>query len=60
MKKSGFKRRGLVRYGTARSAEARRNGHGSAALLWGGVAVIAFAAFAALVVFGVHIMLAKS
>jgi hypothetical protein len=46
--------------GSARSAEARRNGHGSAALLWGGVAALAFAAFAGLVVFGVHIMLSKS
>jgi hypothetical protein len=46
--------------GSARSADARRNGHGSAAFLWGGVALIAFAAFAAAVVFGVHTMLAKS
>jgi hypothetical protein len=45
--------------GTARSADARRNGHGSAAVLWGGVALIAFAAFAGTVVFGVHIMLSK-
>jgi hypothetical protein len=46
--------------GTARSAVARRNGHGSTAVLWGGVALISFAAFAATVVFGVHIMLSKS
>jgi hypothetical protein len=46
--------------GTARSADARRNGQGSAAVLWGGVALIAFAAFAATVVYGVHIMLSKS
>jgi len=46
--------------GTARSAVARRNGHGTAAVLWGGMALLAFAAFAATVVFGVHIMLSKS
>ena len=46
--------------GSARSAEARRNGHGTAVLVWGGVAVLAFALFAAAVVYGVHIMLAKS
>jgi hypothetical protein len=46
--------------GTARSAEARRNGQGTAALVWGGLAVVAFAAFAGTVVFGVHIMLSKS
>jgi hypothetical protein len=46
--------------GSARSADARRNGQGTSALLWGGVALIAFAAFAATVVFGVHTMLAKS
>jgi len=50
----------FVVLGSARSAVARRNGHGSAALLWGGVALIAFAAFAATVVFGVHTMLSKS
>jgi hypothetical protein len=46
--------------GSARSAEARRNGSGTAAAVWAGVAALAFAAFAAAVVFGVHIMLAKS
>jgi hypothetical protein len=46
--------------GSARSADARRNGHGTGAILWGGVALLAFAAFAATVVFGVHIMLSKS
>jgi hypothetical protein len=45
--------------GTARSADARRRGHGSTAVLWGGMAVIAFAAFAGTLVFGVHIMLSK-
>jgi hypothetical protein len=49
----------LVVLGGARSAEARRAGDGTAALVWAGVAVLAFAAFAAAVVFGVHIMLSK-
>jgi hypothetical protein len=49
----------LVVVGSARSAEARRNGHGTATLVWGGLAVLAFALFAAAVVFGVHIMLSK-
>jgi hypothetical protein len=49
----------LVVVGSARSAEARRTGHGSA-LLWGGLAVLAFAAFTFAVVFGVHVMLSKS
>jgi hypothetical protein len=49
----------LVVAGSARSAEARRTGHRSA-VLWGGLAVLAFAAFTAAVVFGVHIMLSKS
>jgi hypothetical protein len=49
----------LVVVGSARSAEARRNHNGSGALVWGGLAVLAFAAFAGLVVFGVHIMLSK-
>ncbi len=46
--------------GTARSAVARRNGHGTATVAWAGVAVVAFVAFAAAVVFGVHTMLSKS
>jgi hypothetical protein len=50
----------LVVVGTARSAEARRGGRGSAALGYATLAVIAFAAFAATVVYGVHIMLTKS
>jgi hypothetical protein len=49
----------VVVLGSARSAEARRVGHEGAALLWGGVAVLAFAAFAVTVGFGVHIMLSK-
>jgi hypothetical protein len=50
----------IVVLGSARSAEARRAGGGATAILWGTVAVIAFAAFAGAVVFGVHIMLSKS
>jgi hypothetical protein len=50
----------FVVLGSSRSADARRNGHGTGALAWGGLAVLAFAAFAGAVVFGVHIMLAKS
>ena len=34
----------LVVLGTARSAEARRNGHGAAAVAFGALAVLAFAA----------------
>jgi hypothetical protein len=49
----------FVVLGGARSAEARRSGRGST-LLWGGLAVLAFAAFAGAVVFGVHTMLSKS
>jgi hypothetical protein len=43
----------------ARSAEAARRGAGSAAIAYAGLAVVAFAAFAAAVVLGVNIMLAK-
>jgi hypothetical protein len=49
----------IVVLGSARSAEARRTGAGTAARVWGGLAVVAFAAFAGAVVFGVHIMLSK-
>jgi hypothetical protein len=49
----------FVVLGSARSAEARRNGNGSGAFVWGGVAVLAFALFAAAVAYGVHIMLSK-
>jgi hypothetical protein len=48
----------VVVLGGARLAEARRTGQGSA-VLWGGLAVLAFAAFAVAVVFGVHTMLSK-
>jgi len=50
----------VVVLGTARSTDARRNHHGTAALVWAGIAVLAFAAFAGVVVYGVHIMLSKS
>jgi hypothetical protein len=49
----------VVVLGSARSAEARRGGEGTAALVWAGVAVLAFALFAAAVAYGVHIMLSK-
>jgi hypothetical protein len=50
----------LVVVGSARSADARRNGDGTAAAVWAGLAVLAFALFAGAVAFGVHIMLSKS
>ena len=49
----------FVVLGLARSADAARNGHGGAALLYACLAVIAFAAFAAAVVAGLNIMLSK-
>jgi hypothetical protein len=49
----------IVVLGTARSAEARRSGDGTSAFVWAGLAILAFAAFAAAVAFGVHIMLSK-
>jgi hypothetical protein len=49
----------LVVLGTARSAEARRNGNGTAALAFGALAAIALAACVAAVVFGVHVMVSK-
>jgi hypothetical protein len=49
----------LVVLAGARSAEARRAGHGAAALTYGTLAFVAFALFAASVVYGVHVMLAK-
>jgi hypothetical protein len=50
----------LVVLGTARSAEARRNGNGTAAVAFGTLAAIALAACVAAVVFGVHVMVSKS
>jgi hypothetical protein len=44
---------------SARSGEARRAGDGGAALLHGTLAVIVFAAFAAIVVVGLVVMLKK-
>jgi hypothetical protein len=49
----------FVVLGMARSAEAARDGRGTAALAYAGVAVIAFALFMAAVVLGVNIMLSK-
>jgi hypothetical protein len=49
----------LVVYSSARSAECRRARRDAAATVYAGGAVLAFAAFAAIVVYGVHIMLAK-
>ena len=43
----------------ARSAEAGRDGRGSAATVYAGLALLAFLAFAAVVVYGVNIMLSK-
>ena len=43
----------------ARSAETRRAGHGTLAMVYGAAAVVAFVAFGALVVYAVHIMLSK-
>jgi hypothetical protein len=45
---------------SARSAEARRNGAGTAAVVWASFAILAFALFAGAVAYGVHIMLSKS
>jgi hypothetical protein len=50
----------IVVLGGARSAEARRGDSSVTAVLWAGLAVIAFTVFAAAVVLGVHIMLSKS
>jgi hypothetical protein len=49
----------LVVLFSARSHEARRTGDASAATLYAGLAALAFLAFAAVVVFGVQIMLTK-
>ena len=49
----------LVVLGMARSTEAARGGRGTVAVAFAGLALIAFAAFAAAVVFGVQIMLSK-
>jgi hypothetical protein len=49
----------FVVLGLARSAESARHGHGTAAALYGAMAVVAFVVFAATVVLGVNIMLTK-
>jgi hypothetical protein len=49
----------FVVLGMARSAEAARRGASAAAIAYAGLAVLAFAAFAAAVLFGVQIMLSK-
>jgi hypothetical protein len=50
----------LVVLGGARSAESRRVGRGTAAMAYGALAVLAFAAFGGAVIYGLHVMLAKS
>jgi hypothetical protein len=47
----------FVIVGAAKAGDARRAGRGGAALLFGGLAVLAFALFAAGVVLGVHAMI---
>ena len=49
----------FVVLGSARSAEARRNGDGRTAVLYGGLAAVAMLGFLALVAFGLQVMLAK-
>ncbi len=49
----------FVVLGLARSAEAARSGRNPAAVAYASMAVLAFALFAAAVVYGVHIMLSK-
>jgi hypothetical protein len=49
----------FVVLGSARSAEARRSGREGAATAYAGGALVAFLAFAAVVVLGVNIMLQK-
>jgi hypothetical protein len=50
----------IVVLGGARSTEARRDGQSSVAVVWGGLAVVAFVVFAVAVGYGVHILLSKS
>jgi hypothetical protein len=49
----------VVVLGMARSADAARQGNGTVAIAFAGLALVAFAAFAAAVVMGVNIMLSK-
>ena len=50
----------FVVLGLARSADAARSGHGTAAVLYAGLAVVCLAVFAATVVIGINIMLTKN
>ncbi len=50
----------LIVLGSARSLKARRSGQSTAAVVYAGVAAVMFCLFAAAVVYGVHVMLAKS
>ena len=49
----------LVIYSSGRASDARREGNGSAAAVYGALAVLAFVTFAAGVITGVTIMLNK-
>jgi hypothetical protein len=49
----------LVVLGAARAAESRRGGQRAAAFAYAGLAAVGLLAFAALIVFGVEVMLAK-
>jgi hypothetical protein len=49
----------LVIYTSGRSADARREGNGTAAAMFGALAILAFALFIAGVIVGVTIMLKK-
>jgi uncharacterized membrane protein YhaH (DUF805 family) len=50
----------LVILGTTRSLELRRDGSAAGAGAWAVLAVVAFAAFAGTVVYGIHVMTTKS
>ena len=49
----------FVVLGMARSTESARTGRGTAAVVYAGLALVAFATFAFAVGYGVHIMLSK-
>ena len=49
----------VVIYGVSRAAEARREGNGGEATMYGVVAMVAFALFAAGLIFGLSIVLNK-
>jgi hypothetical protein len=50
----------VVVLGSSRSAEARRAGRAATATAYAGLALVAMAAFGALVAYGVHVILSKS